>query len=283
MEERTVDHNVSLLTDDQSTIVAEPGESAFDLPSAFIASHLATIVVLSLSVVTAIRADQFDSTTRQKLAKTITVIPFVCDEPLWIFSWPPTPLAGHRYCSESSVDKFHFRRGRRVQVVSQRNTVAVDHHHPLCPLAPAGLADTEPPFLAGAKLPSIKASDQSNCPRWSNLARNARQALSQTSCCSQSFSRRQHVEGLGYSLGKSAHGAPVRRTQRIPSKTLRFSIQGRPPYFDFWGWGNNGSIFFHCASVSFKRSFAIENTPFNDKVGITRSKKTVYIIHRFGL
>jgi hypothetical protein len=113
-------------------------------------------------------------------------------------------------------------------VVSQRNTLAVDHHHPLCALAPAGLADTEPPFLAGAKLPSIKASDQSNCPRWSNSARNARHALSHTPCSSQSFSRRQHVEGLGYSLGKSAHGAPVRKTQRIPSKTLRLSIQGRP-------------------------------------------------------
>ena len=130
-------------------------------------------------------------------------------------------------------------------------------------------------FLAGAKLPSIKASDQSNCPRWSNSARNARHALSHTPCSSQSFSRRQHVEGLGYSLGKSAHGAPVRKTQRIPSNTLRLSIQGRPPRFDFRGLGNNCSIFFHCVSVSFERSFAIENTPFNDKVGITRSKTTL--------
>src|SRR5208282_3624497 len=33
-----------------------------------------------------------------------------------------------------------FRRGGRVKVVSQRKTAAVDHHHPLRPLAPLGFS-----------------------------------------------------------------------------------------------------------------------------------------------
>jgi hypothetical protein len=40
-----------------------------------------------------------------------------------------------------------------VKVVSQRKTAAVDHHHPLRPLAPLGFSDSAAPFFAGAKLP----------------------------------------------------------------------------------------------------------------------------------
>jgi hypothetical protein len=58
-------------------------------------------------------------------------------------------------------------------VVSQRNTFAVDHHHPLCALAPLGPADAFAPFFAGAKLPSTNASDQYSCPFSSSSARNA--------------------------------------------------------------------------------------------------------------
>jgi len=46
---------------------------------------------------------------------------------------------------------------------------------------------------------------------------------------SQRFNRRQHVAGLGYSLGRSHHRAPVFSTQRMPSITARLPIQGRPP------------------------------------------------------
>lgn len=269
MKEGIVNHNFPILANNQSAIIAEPSEGTLDLPSAFIATHFAAIMVFSLLVVVPIRADQFNPPMSQGLPQWVTIVTFVRNEPLWIFPGSTTSLTGHRDVCKRLVQELHFRWGRRVQVVSQRNTLAVDHHHPLRALAPAGFADAEPPFLAGAKLPSIKASDQSSWPRSSKSARNTRQALSQTPCSSQSFSRRQHVEGLGYFLGKSAHGAPVRRIHKIPSKTLRLSIQGRPPCLDFLGFGNSGLIFFHCVSVSFQRSFAIEKTPFNDKVHIS--------------
>jgi hypothetical protein len=143
-------------------------------------------------------------------------------------------------------------------VVSQRNTLAVDHHHPLRSFAPFGLSDAFTPFFAGAKLPSANASDQSSWPRSSSSDRNTRHAFNQMPCSSQSFNLRQHVEGLGYRLGKSAHGAPVRRIHNMPSNTLRLSAQGRPPFLDFLGLGNTASSFFHCLSVNFCRSLAIE-------------------------
>src|SRR5208283_151560 len=110
---------------------------------------------------------------------------------------------------ERGFREFDFRRGGRSQVVSQRNTLAIDHHHPLCTLAPLGFADASAPFFAEAKLPSINASLQSNHP-WRFISpRNARQIVSQTSCSSQSRNRRQQVEGEGYSAGRSCHRAPL--------------------------------------------------------------------------
>jgi hypothetical protein len=144
-------------------------------------------------------------------------------------------------------------------VDSQRNTLAVDHHHPLCAFPPLGLpgtarqgrcANPKPPFLAGAKLPSTKASLQSSWPRSSSVPRKARQISSQTSCSSHCCNRRQQVDGLGYLSGKSCQRAPVRNTHRMPSSTARLGAQGRPPFLDFGSSGSRGSISFHCFSVS---------------------------------
>ena len=58
--------------------------------------------------------------------------------------------------SEGLAEELDLRRGRRVQVCSQRSTRAIDQYHPLGSLAAFGLADFGAPFLAGAKLPSMK-------------------------------------------------------------------------------------------------------------------------------
>jgi hypothetical protein len=134
-------------------------------------------------------------------------------------------------------------------VDSQRNTLAVDHHHPLCAFPPLGFPNSRPPFLAGAKLPSAKASLQSNCPRSSRVERKACQMASHTSSSSHFCNRRQQVEGLGYWSGRSCQRAPVRRIHKMPSKTARLGAQGRPPFLDLGRTGNRGSINFHCLSV----------------------------------
>src|SRR5271169_4586694 len=158
---------------------------------------------------------------------------------------PPYPDRRQRRFRECD-----FPRGCRVKGVSQRKTAAVDHHHPLRPLAPLGFSDSAAPFFAGAKLPSKNDSLHFNCWRSFNSLRNARQIASQTPCSSQSRSRRQQVEGRGYFSGRSCQRAPLRRIHKIPSSTRRFSIHGRPPLRCLGDLGSDGAIFFHCVSVS---------------------------------
>jgi hypothetical protein len=133
-------------------------------------------------------------------------------------AWAPDNNIFYRFFEQRDL-----RWGCRVQVVSQRNTFAVDHHHPLRSFAPFGLSDAFAPFFAGAKLPSVNASAQSSCPRWSSSERKALHAFSHTSCSSQSRSLLQQVEALGYCFGRSAQGAPVRSIHKMPSNTLRLS------------------------------------------------------------
>jgi hypothetical protein len=277
MEERTIDNDVPFPSNHQASAIAEPREGAFNLVSTLVSPHLASIIVLSLFVVTPVGADQFNAPPGQPFSQGIAVVPLVCDQPLRVFPGTASTLPRNRDLVQRPFDERDFRRGRTVQVVSQRNTLAVDHHHPLCALPPLGFADTEAPFLAGAKLPSTKASDQSNWPLASNSARKALHASSQMSCSSHCRNLRQQVEGLGYRLGRSAQGAPVRGPQRIPSNTAQLSMNGLPPFRETLGCGSRGSIFAHWLSVSLQRSFfvATEKTPFYDRIYVSSAMAQV--------
>jgi len=170
----------------------------------------------------------------------------------------PPPYPDRR---QRRLDEIDLRRGGRVKVVSQRKTLAVDHHHPLRPLAPLGFADSRAPFLARAKLLSRNASLHCNCWRSFNSARNARQIVSQTPCPSPSRSRRQQVDGEGNSSGKSCQRAPLRRIHKIPSSTGRSPVGGRPPRGRGGRRGSKGWIFSHWASVNGRPNRAIRPPP----------------------
>ena len=270
MKERIIHSNITIPADNQLAIISEPGKSSLNFPTTSITSQFAAIMVFLLLVILPVWANQFNTSASQTLPKRVTIITFVGNQSFRISSRTTPPLAWHSNVIQRFLEELDLRRGRRVQVVSKRNTLAVDHHHPLRALAPLGLTDAFAPFFAGAKLPSTNASDQSNWPFSSSSERKARQASSQMSCSSQSLSLRQQVEGLGYRFGKSAQGAPVLRIHRIPSKTLRLSAQGLPPFLFDFGFGKNFSIFFHCSFVNFHRSLAILKTPFDDQVYISR-------------
>src|SRR6266571_4342722 len=251
MKEGAIDCERAIVTHDQATKVAEPGVGAFDDPTALVTSQGTTILRRRFLPVRAMRRDQFDASSCQPLAQRITVVGLVGDHPHRLLSratrtMTPT-YADRRECGFREPD---FRRGCRVKVVSQRKTAAVDHHHPLRPLAPLGFSDSSAPFFAGANLPSINDSLHFSCWRSFNSLRNVRQTFIQTPCSSQSRNRRQQVEGCGYSSAKSCQRAPLRRIHKIPSSTRRLSIHGRPPRRFLRGFGSKGAIFFHCASVS---------------------------------
>lgn len=97
-------------------------------------------------------------------------------------------------------------------------------------------------------------------PFSSKAPSSVRQALSQTPLSSHCFSRRQQVDGEGYSSGRKCHAAPACNIHRMPSKQLRFGAGGRPrPSLRRFAAGNNGPINSHCLSVnSFFRFFMTE-------------------------
>jgi len=251
MKEGLINGKRSVIAHHQSAEVAEPGEGAFHDPPSLVAAQRPTVLGRSFASIPAMRGDQLDAAPGQLLAQRVTVVASVRNQAFRLLPRTtgamPTPYADRR---ERRLDELDLRRGRRVKVVSQRNTRAVDHHHPLRPLAPLGFADSAAPFFAGAKLPSKKASLQFNCWRSFNSPRNARQISSQTSCSSQFRSRRQQVEGDGNSSGISCQRAPLRRIHKMPSSTLRSFAGGRPPRGRGGRWGSKGRIFSHWASVN---------------------------------
>ena len=233
-----------IIAHEQTAEVAQPGEGALDFPAVAVATQGPSIVERGLASTAPVRSNQENASLQQSPTQRIAVVSAIGNHSQRTAP-RSAPFLRHGDFGQGAFGQFYFRRTGAAQLDSQRNTRAVDHHHPLRAFAPLGFADAAAPFLAGAKLPSRKLSLQSSLWRWSSSERKVRQILSQTPRFSQRRKRRQQVLGLGYSLGKSRQRAPVLSTQRMPSTTRRLSIQGRPRLFSR---GKRGSIFFHCSS-----------------------------------
>jgi hypothetical protein len=239
---------MSLIPHHKPSEVAEPRESSFDRPSAPVSSELSSIGVLGFHPVAAVGGDEFDVAGCEPASEGIAVCGSVVDDPLG------QTKRSARFLQHDSIehllDQRRFVRRGRVEVDSQRKTFAIDHHHPLRTLAPLGFPDEGAPFFAGAKEPSAKVSSHLIRPLASSSLIKVRQILSQVPLSSQSRSRRQQVEGLGKHSGRSFHRAPLRKTQRIPSRQRRSSALGRPPKGLFGCGGSSGLIFLHWRSES---------------------------------
>jgi len=166
-------------------------------------------------MVASMRREQVDASFSQALAQGVAVVRLVSDYSLGSGPWPTRPLFGDFDLLECLFGKPDLCWRSRVGMASQRNTLAIDHHHALRSLSPLGLSDRWTPFFAGKKLASINASSQSSTPLASNSERKALHISLSTSASYHSFRRRQQVEGSGYLSGRSCHRAPVLSIQRI--------------------------------------------------------------------
>ena len=253
--------NMALISDYQASKITEPCERTLNLPTLSVSSQLSTILLLILRSIAPMWHNHINFQVFKSFSQWITVIPFICDKPFRaLFGSAPTH-AWYVDCIKSLFGQVYFRRGCRGKDASQRNTLAVDHHHPLRSFALFGFPDASAPFFAGAKLPSIKASSQSSSPSASSMDRNLRQISSHTPWSSHRRSRLQHVAGLGYRSGKSCHRAPVRKTHNMPSRTCRLSMGGRPPLGLALGSGSSGFSSFHCSSFMNRVYSAIGSPP----------------------
>ena len=229
--------------------LAEPRVGPLDDPAALVTAQFPPVLVAPMLVVLSIRSDQFDAALLQPFAQRVRVVGTVGDYPFRLL--PRAAFgSGDADLVERGLRKRSFSRRGTFKPNSQRKTLTVDQYHPLRSLAALGFTDGRAPFLAGAKLPSRKASSHCSNPSPSKAPSNVRQALSQTSCSSHCFKRRQQVAGEGYLSGRKRQAAPVHSTQRMPSRQSRFDAQGRPRLSRRrLGSGNSGSISDHCASV----------------------------------
>jgi len=251
MDKRLVDSERAVVAHDEPPEVTEPRDAALDNPAFLVASQHTPILGCCPVPVRTVRRNQRHAAPPQPFAQGIAVVRFVGNHPRRLLSRAPGAVSPP---DSDHLERFFrqpdLRRGSRVKSDSQRNTPAVDHHHPLRPLAPLGFADCGAPFLAGAKLPSRNDSLHFNCCRSFNSPRKVRQIASQTSCSSQSRSRRQQVDAEPNCSGKSCQRAPLRRIHKMPSSTLRSSAGGRPPRGRGGRLGSKGRIFSHWASVN---------------------------------
>ncbi len=216
----------------QATIMCKPSHGSFNLPTMAITPKFASILD-TFKFTTPYRSHQINATIAKSYSQRLRIITRVCYQMLWRF--PQT--------FKDFIDMRLFVWAGQVKGHCQRNSLAVRHHHELRTLATPCNVDFRAPFLALTKWLSIKHWAHWIFLRLSNCLMKCCQILSHTPSSSHNFKRLQQVLGLGYSLGKSFQRAPLRNTQRIPSKTKRLFFQGRPLLFNF---GSSGSIFSHC-------------------------------------
>lgn len=250
MKEAVVHADIMLVSDYETSEGAEPSERPFDFISPGISVFHPTVLFSFVLAVFPIWGQQRYPSFFEPFSERIAVMPLVRYDSVWPSFWPSLTTLGDSDLSQSLLRQPYFSGRGRVDMASQWNTLTIDHHHPLCSFAPLGFSDGRAPFFAGAKLPSIKASLQSRTPLLSSSERNVRQTLSQIPSSSHRLSLLQQVDGLGYLSGKSLHRAPVRKTHKIPSTTMRSSARGQPFLRGISTLGNKGKIFFHCASLN---------------------------------
>jgi hypothetical protein len=197
MEEALIRGEVAFMADEETTEVTQVSKGAFDLPAFVIAPQRAAILQGGAAAPTAMGTDQLDPACGQPLAKTLRVVRAVTDEPGGTSARATGPGPRDLDRAQGFFREGDFRGRSAKESASQRYTRAVCHHHPLCTFTTFGFTHAEPPFLALAKLPSMKTSSQLSLPWASSAQRKTRQMLSQMSSSSQLRKRRQQVLALG--------------------------------------------------------------------------------------
>src|ERR1700722_8073584 len=208
------------ITHDQSAKVEQPGKKPLD----FVASHITaqwTSVLGRHVPVGLVRCDHFRTVLLHQLfIQPVAVVRLVADQTLG--------HVGHDARFQRGLDQFHFSRRSAFCPQGERKTMAVCNAHDLGTLAPLGLPDLSPPFLAGTNVPSTKHSFKSKPPASLRCCASVTSRCSITPDFTQFWKRRCVVWYGPYRGGRSCQGAPVRRIHNTPFNTLRRSLHGRP-------------------------------------------------------
>lgn len=221
MEETSIDGKRVFVSHGEPSLPSDPSEGSLNDPSMFIPPEFSSILSWFTHSSTAVRANQLNESLAKAFAQRVRIVSAI----------------GHQLYVEGQVRFGAIQRGFQERyfggrsggkLACHRNTLAVNHHHPLRSLATFGFADSSAPFFAGAKDASAKTWPQSKAPLRSSRRTKAPHISSHTPSSSHCLSRRQHVLGCGYMSGKSFQRQPVLSTNNMPSNTKRSSLRGRP-------------------------------------------------------
>ena len=233
-----------LVANNKAPEVLQPSKQTFDLPTTFVASQYSAILAGRFAAVASMRGNHLQAPFGlQSLVQPIRVIGLVTDQTLGQF-FQETGVQG-------SIDQGHFVRTSPGGINGDRKTFSVRKAHNFGTFTAFGLAHTKAPFFAGLKVPSINPSLRSMPPRWQRSSAKAERIFSNIPERVHCWKRRWQVWYGGYRLGRSAHGAPVRSTQRMASSTSRGLRGGRPGFpGPALGLGMKSTIRCHCSFVS---------------------------------
>lgn len=234
---------MALIANNQASIVVQPCKQPFNLPTPLVTAKHSPILRRLLFPVGLVRCNQFYISLRpQSLIQRIAVVGFITDEKL-------RPLI-NQHIIKRLFDQLYFMRRSTCDAYGDRKTVAVRHCHEFGALATFGFPNAKPPFLALLKVPSINASRTSNPPLSLRSCARARNAFSIVPSLTHSWKRLWQVWYGGYWRGRSHQRAPVFNIQRMPSRTSRGGLEGRPGRLSE-GVSNSDLRCSHCVSVSF--------------------------------
>ncbi len=224
--------------------VLKPCKQAFYLPSASITPQFPAVLGFWLFPAFTMRGDHFNTTIVKELViKFIAVVGLVANQLVGCILGK-TGVYG-------ILNKLYLVGRSAFHVSGDRKTSSVCDCHDLGAFATLCLADSKTPFFAGAKLPSINASRISILPRSLRSSTSSMAMRRNTPCRTHCWNRRWHVWYGGYRWGKSFQGAPVRMIHKIPLRTSRGFLAGRPlGSLDGVDASIIGSIRFHCSFVS---------------------------------
>jgi len=246
VQKRQVHICAPLVADAQTAIAIEPRKRALDHP---------TMPAESLTTLNAPARDAWrNAALAQLLAQRLRVIRFVGVQLRRALTWSaaPSPDGFNRvYRVEHHARVMHVGRAYRNR---ERDALSV-HDQMAFRARFAAIRWIRPgfiaPFSAGTAEESREARDQSMRSASPKRSSSRRWSFCQTPASCHSRNRRQQVmpEPQPISGGRYSHGKPVESTNRMPRRTSRFGMRGRPP-FDFLGsGGSKGSMTAQSSSV----------------------------------
>ena len=170
------------------------GKKALNFPSPTVWPKRSVILSLRPFALTPVRYNHLDSKGIQSLVQRITVVGLVANHLLCDLN-PETPF-------DHFSDQLHLMRRSAVHVEGVRKTRTVCNCRDLRAFTPLSLPNSQTPFFAGTKVPSIKASRRSMPPRSIRFSTSASKISPNTPSLDHFWCQRWQVDLGGYRSGR---------------------------------------------------------------------------------